>query len=47
MHERTFARVAPMRARLFFYACMVVAVFLSWRLFDVQARNAENGQAES
>ena len=39
MHERTFARVAPMRARLFFYACMVVALFLSWRLFDVQARN--------
>jgi stage V sporulation protein D (sporulation-specific penicillin-binding protein) len=26
-----------MRARLFFYACMSVALFLAWRLFDVQA----------
>ena len=39
MHQRTFARVAPMRARLFFYGCIAVALFLSWRLFDVQARN--------
>ncbi|HZY96279.1 MAG TPA: penicillin-binding protein 2 [Candidatus Cybelea sp.] len=37
MHHRTFARVAPMRARLFFYGCMVVALFLAWRLCDVQA----------
>jgi stage V sporulation protein D (sporulation-specific penicillin-binding protein) len=37
MHQRTFARVAPMRARLFFYACVVVALFLAWRLCDVQA----------
>jgi stage V sporulation protein D (sporulation-specific penicillin-binding protein) len=37
MHQRTFARVAPMRARLFFYACMAVALFLAWRLCDVQA----------
>lgn len=37
MHQRTFARVAPLRARLFFYACMVVALFLAWRLCDVQA----------
>lgn len=37
MHQRTFARVAPMRARLFFYACLVVALFLAWRLADVQA----------
>ncbi|HVR47816.1 MAG TPA: penicillin-binding protein 2 [Candidatus Binatia bacterium] len=36
MHQRTFARVAPMRARLFFYACMVVALFLAWRLSVVQ-----------
>ncbi len=36
MHQRTFARVAPMRARLFFYACMIVAVFLAWRLCVVQ-----------
>jgi len=39
MHQRTFARVAPMRARLFFYACMVVALFLAWRLCDVQFLN--------
>src|SRR5579863_6399427 len=36
MHQRTFARVAPMRARLFFYACLGVAFFLAWRLVDVQ-----------
>ncbi len=36
MHQRTFARVAPMRARLFFYGCLAVAFFLAWRLFDVQ-----------
>ncbi|HXO17073.1 MAG TPA: penicillin-binding protein 2 [Candidatus Dormibacteraeota bacterium] len=39
MHQRTFARVAPMRARLFFYACVAVALFLGWRLYDVQAIN--------
>src|SRR5277367_6177396 len=39
MHQRTFARVAPMRARLFFYACVGVALFLGWRLYDVQAVN--------
>lgn len=37
MHQRTFARVAPMRARLFFYACFAIALFLAWRLCDVQA----------
>lgn len=37
MHKRTFARVAPMRARLFFYACAFVGLFLTWRLADVQA----------
>lgn len=37
MHRRTFARVAPMRARFFFYACLTVALFLAWRLVDVQA----------
>ncbi|MBV9719118.1 MAG: penicillin-binding protein 2 [Candidatus Eremiobacteraeota bacterium] len=36
MHQRTFARVAPMRARVFFYACMAIALFLTWRLCDVQ-----------
>lgn len=37
MHHRTFARVGPMRARIFFYVCMIVALFLAWRLWDVQA----------
>jgi cell division protein FtsI/penicillin-binding protein 2 len=36
MHQRTFARVAPMRVKLFFYACLSVAFFLAWRLCDVQ-----------
>lgn len=36
MHQRTFARVAPMRAKFFFYACLAVAFFLAWRLCDVQ-----------
>jgi stage V sporulation protein D (sporulation-specific penicillin-binding protein) len=36
MHQRTFARVAPMRARFFFYACLAVALFLALRLVDVQ-----------
>ena len=37
MHRRTFTRVAPMRARICFYACIAVALFLTWRLYDVQA----------
>ncbi len=28
-----------MRARLFFYACLSIALFLAWRLYDVQAVN--------
>ncbi|MBV9028365.1 MAG: penicillin-binding protein 2 [Candidatus Eremiobacteraeota bacterium] len=32
-------RVAPMRARLFFYACMIVALFLTYRLCMIQAIN--------
>ena len=39
MHQRTFARIAPMRARAFFYGCMAIALFLAWRLYDVQAIN--------
>src|SRR5579863_6797011 len=39
MHRRTFTRVAPMRARISFYACMAIALFLAWRLCDVQALN--------
>jgi stage V sporulation protein D (sporulation-specific penicillin-binding protein) len=36
MHQRTFARVAPKRARIFFYICAIVAVFLTYRLCLVQ-----------
>jgi cell division protein FtsI/penicillin-binding protein 2 len=36
MHQRTFARVSPMRARGIFYGFAVVAAFLTWRLYDVQ-----------
>ena len=36
MHKRTFARVGPMRAKVFFYICVAIAAFLTWRLYDVQ-----------
>jgi cell division protein FtsI/penicillin-binding protein 2 len=36
LHGRTFARVAPMRAKLFFYGCACVALFLVSRLYLVQ-----------
>jgi stage V sporulation protein D (sporulation-specific penicillin-binding protein) len=36
MHKRTFARVGATRAKVFFYMCAVIALFLSWRLYDVQ-----------
>ncbi len=36
MHRRTFARIAPKRAKAFFYAVMIVALYLAWRLIDVQ-----------
>ena len=39
MHQRTFVRVAPIRARLFFYTCMIVALFLAYRLCMIQAVN--------
>ena len=39
MHQRTFARVAPMRARFFFYASLAIALFLAWRLCEVQVIN--------
>jgi len=41
MHKRTFARVGPMRAKVFFYACAAIAVFLCWRLYDVQVVHGE------
>ena len=37
MHQRNFTRVGPRRARIFFYGCMIVALFLAWRLWEVQA----------
>jgi stage V sporulation protein D (sporulation-specific penicillin-binding protein) len=36
MHQRTFARVSPMRAKVVFYALVATAAFLVWRLYDVQ-----------
>jgi cell division protein FtsI/penicillin-binding protein 2 len=39
MHQRTFARVAPMRAKVLFYACAAIALFLVWRLYEVQLVN--------
>jgi stage V sporulation protein D (sporulation-specific penicillin-binding protein) len=36
MHKRAFSRIAPFRAKLLFYACFVVAIYLVWRLYDVQ-----------
>jgi stage V sporulation protein D (sporulation-specific penicillin-binding protein) len=36
MHQRTFARVGPMRAKVFFYVCAAIALFLTWRLYVVQ-----------
>ncbi len=39
MHNRTFARVAPMRAKVFFYLCAAIGLFLTWRLCDVQVLN--------
>ncbi len=35
-HQRQFARVGPMRAKVFFYVCAVMALFLAWRLYKVQ-----------
>ena len=36
MHKRTFARVGPRRAKAFFYGLLIIGVYLSWRLADVQ-----------
>ena len=36
MHNRQFARVGPMRAKVFFYVCAIMAAFLTWRLYKVQ-----------
>ncbi|MGH7738034.1 MAG: hypothetical protein ACREMP_09250, partial [Candidatus Tyrphobacter sp.] len=36
MHKRAFSKIAPARAKFFFYVCFVVALYLVWRLYDVQ-----------
>jgi stage V sporulation protein D (sporulation-specific penicillin-binding protein) len=36
MHKRAFSRVAALRAKIFFGLCVAVAMFLVWRLYDVQ-----------
>jgi stage V sporulation protein D (sporulation-specific penicillin-binding protein) len=36
LHGRAFARVAPMRAKMFFYCCAAIAFFLCFRLYLVQ-----------
>lgn len=36
MHRRTFARVAPLRAKMLFYILAAVALFLVWRLYKIQ-----------
>jgi stage V sporulation protein D (sporulation-specific penicillin-binding protein) len=47
MHKRTFARVGPTRAKLFFYACLAIALFLVWRLYDVQVLHGERYAREA
>jgi stage V sporulation protein D (sporulation-specific penicillin-binding protein) len=34
--QRQFARIAPMRAKVVFFGILAVALFLTWRLYDVQ-----------
>src|SRR5579862_5280592 len=36
MHQRQFARIGPMRAKVFFYLVALIAIFLGWRLYKVQ-----------
>lgn len=36
MHKRAFSRVAPLRAKALFYLCFFIALYLVWRLYDVQ-----------
>lgn len=36
MHRRAFSRVTPVRAKIFFGICVAIAVYLVWRLYDVQ-----------
>ena len=36
MHQRTFARVSPLRVKSVFYAFLLTAAYLVWRLYAVQ-----------
>ena len=36
MHQRAFARISPIRAKSVFYAFLLTAAYLVWRLYDVQ-----------
>ncbi len=36
MHRRAFTRVTPVRAKIFFFVCFAMALYLVWRLYDVQ-----------
>lgn len=36
MHQRTFSRVSPLRAKWVFYVLFATALYLVWRLYDVQ-----------
>ncbi len=36
MHQRAFARISPIRAKSVFYALLLTAAYLVWRLYDVQ-----------
>ncbi|HEY9084469.1 MAG TPA: penicillin-binding protein 2 [Candidatus Tyrphobacter sp.] len=36
MHKRAFSRVTPLRAKILFYFCFAIALYLVWRLYDVQ-----------
>ena len=36
MHQRTFARIGPKRAKAVFYVMLAIGVYLMWRLVDVQ-----------
>ncbi|MHB8355947.1 MAG: peptidoglycan D,D-transpeptidase FtsI family protein [Vulcanimicrobiaceae bacterium] len=36
MHQRHFARVGPRRAKAAFYIFAAIALYLTWRLYDVQ-----------
>jgi stage V sporulation protein D (sporulation-specific penicillin-binding protein) len=36
LHQRTFARISPIRAKVVFYALLITAAYLVWRLCDVQ-----------